>query len=146
MFLAVLLACSTVSSCMGIQGEDEPNQPEGATTNPDEFCDAMGHLIVLLEPTDRSSPAEKKETFDEAAVWFEQARQSAPDPIADDVAIYADAYESYTTYLDESGYSLDVVFSTDEGTDLAIDTSHTLTPGIVDYVTGECALTFGSDG
>ncbi len=133
---------------MGLQGGDEHDGTGtgGASADPAEFCDAMDHLIVLLEPGGPSSPNETKTTFEEAAGWFEQARRSAPEPIAADVAVYADAYREYTRFLDESGYNLDVVFATDEGRDLAIDTSHTLTPQIVDHVTGECGLSFGNDG
>lgn len=143
----LVLVCSSVSACTGLQGGEEHDgtATDGASPDPAEFCDAMSHLIVLLEPGGPSSPAETETTFEEAAGWFEQARQSAPEPIAADVAIYADAYREYTRFLDESGYDLDVVFATDEGHDLAIDTSHTLTPKIVDHVTGDCGLSFGND-
>lgn len=150
LLVTVVLACSTLSACMGIRGGDDDDgndgaAPENASPGPDEFCDAMGHLIVLLEPTESSSPTQTKATFDEAAGWFEHARRSAPEPIAADVVAHADAYETYTRFLDESGYRLDVVFSTAEGTDLAIETSHTLTPSIVEYVTDECGLSFGPE-
>ena len=44
--VAVLLACSTVSACTGLQGGDEHdgNDPAGAAVGPTDFCDAMAHL------------------------------------------------------------------------------------------------------
>ena len=147
LFAMLVLTCSAVSACVGLQGGDDHDGAgtAGASADPAEFCDAMEHLIVLLEPTESSTPSETKATFDEAAVWFEQARTSAPEEIADDVGVYADAFGAYTLFLGEVDYRLDVVFSTDEGRDLAIDTSHTLTPAIVGHVTGECGLSFGNE-
>ena len=52
-----------------------------------------------------------------------------------DVATYASAYDDYVQFLADSGFNLDVVFSTTEGRDLAIETSHTLTVPIVEYTT-----------
>lgn len=144
----LVFACSAVSACVGLQGgeDHEGTGIVAASTGPAEFCDAMAHLIVLLEPGGPSSPDETRATFEEAAGWFAQARRSAPEPIAVDVGVYADAYAVYAGFLEESGYDLNVVFASDEGRDLAIDTSHTLTPKIVDHVTGECGLRFGNDG
>ena len=106
----------------------------------------MEHLIVLLAPDGPTSPSDTETTFTEAGGWFEQARRSAPESISDDVATYATAYEDYVHFLAESGWNLDVVFSTDDGRDLAIETSHTLTAPIVDYTTNECGLTFVEPG
>jgi hypothetical protein len=110
-----------------------------------EFCRAMGHLIVLLAPTDESSPAATRATFAEAAGWFEQANTSAPAEIADDVADYKTAYDDYRRYLGTVDFNLDTVFSTSEGRQLAIDTSHSITPAIVEHVIGECGLSFGDE-
>jgi len=44
-----------------------------------QFCEAMGQLIVLLSPTDATSPDETEATFRSAAVWFQQANRNAPD-------------------------------------------------------------------
>ncbi len=141
----LVTAVSSLTACTGLQGGEphDDGSAESTVASADEFCEAMSHLIVLLEPTDSSSPTETKQTFDEAAVWFEQAGDAAPESIASDVTTYVDAYAEYTQYLDEVGYRLDVVFRTQKGTDLAIDTSHTLTPAIVGYVTNECGLSFG---
>ena len=142
-----LLAAAELSltACTGLQGGEphDDGNAESTAASGDEFCEAMSHLIVLLEPTDSSSPSETQKTFEEATTWFEQAGGAAPESIASDVATYVDAYAVYTQYLDDVGYRLDEVFSTEEGTDLAIDTSHTLTPAIVGYVTDECELSFG---
>jgi hypothetical protein len=135
-----------LNACTGLQGGSEPHDGgsgESTVASGDEFCEAMAHLIVLLEPTDSSSPSETQTTFEEATTWFEQAGEVAPAEIASDVTTYVDAYAEYTQYLEDVDYRLDVVFSTQEGTDLAINTSHTLTPAIVGYVTDECGLSFG---
>lgn len=145
--LALLAAAAlSVTACTGLQGGSEPHDDgsaESTAASGDEFCEAMSHLIVLLEPTDSSSPTETRKTFEEAAIWFEQAGDAAPESITSDVTTYVDAYADYTQYLNDVDYRLDVVFSTQEGTDLAIDTSHTLTPAMVGYVTDECGLSFG---
>ena len=144
--LGALLTTTALSlaSCTGLQG-DEPHDDgdESTAESGDRFCEAMAHLIVLLEPTESSSPTETQKTFEEAAIWFEQAGDAAPASIASDVTAYVDAFAEYTQYLADVDYRLDVVFSTQEGTDLAIDTSHTLTPAIVGHVTDECGLSFG---
>lgn len=108
-----------------------------------EFCESMEHLIVLLAPSGPTSPQDTEAAFTEAAGWFDQARRSAPASISADVATYASAYDDYLQFLAESGFNLDVVFNTNEGRDLAIETSHTLTVPIVEYTTNECGLSFG---
>ena len=112
----------------------------GTPTNPrnGEFCDAMAHLIVLLAPAENSSPDATEATFAEAAGWFEQANSAAPAAIAADFATYKTAYDEYVHYLSTVDFNLDAVFSTSEGKRLAIDTSHTLTPAIVEHVVREC--------
>jgi hypothetical protein len=145
--IALLAAAAlSLTACTGLQGGSEPHDDDSAEStaaSDDEFCEAMSHLIVLLDPTDSSSPSETRTTFEAAAIWFEQAGDAAPQSIASDVLNYVDAFAEYTQYLDDVDYRLDVVFSTQEGTDRAIDTSHTLTPAIVGYVTDECELSFG---
>ena len=103
----------------------------------------MAHLMGLLAPSGPTSPRETKATFDEAATWFEKLEGAAPDELAVDVRAYAAAYDEYAHYLSTVGYNLDAVFATSEGTQLAKDTSHTLTPTIANYVRGTCGLSFG---
>lgn len=109
------------------------------------FCEAMAHLIVLLSPNEVSSPTETEATFIEAAGWFEQANSTAPAAVADDVAAYKAAYDDYVHFLSTVDFNLDAVFSTPEGTQLAIDTSHSLTPAIVQYAIDGCGLSFGDE-
>lgn len=110
-----------------------------------EFCEAMAHLIVLLTPTDDSSPTETKATFTEAAGWFERANTTAPATISADFATYKTAYDEYASYLSTVDFNLDMVFSTQEGRQFAVDTSHSLTPAIVQYAIDECGLSFGDE-
>ncbi len=141
---AAVLALGGVTVACGDSETTSAATAPLADTSAGPFCEAMGQLIVLLEPDDgRTSPAQTKATFTAAAGWFDQAERNAPDSLAADVATYSAAYDKYVHFLSEAGYNLDVVFSTPKGTQLAIDTSHTLTPSIVQYVTGECGLTFG---
>lgn len=141
---AVLVFSLTAAAC----SDDSSTKPtDAATTLPGgQFCDAMGQLIVLLAPSDvPTSPAETEATFAAAAVQFQLASEAVPASIATDFAVYSAAYDEYVHYLSTVGYNLDVVFSTEEGTQLAIDTSHTLTPAIVQYTINECGLSFGEE-
>lgn len=118
----------------------------GAGVDDDPYCEAMGQLIVLLEPSDGpTSPAETEATFTAAAGWFDELKRNAPDLISGDVANYSAAYDEYAHFLSESGFNLDVVFSTPVGQQLAIDISHSLTPSIVEYAIDECGLSFGDE-
>jgi hypothetical protein len=144
----LVLTASALCACTGIQGGSEPVDGETTRTtvaSDDRYCEAMAQLIVLLEPGRSSSPEETRAMFDEAARWFVQAREAAPESIASEVSAYADAYGEFIEYLDEVGYRLEAVFESPEGSDLAVQTSHTLTPAIVDYVRAECGLSFGDD-
>jgi hypothetical protein len=128
----------------GVDTTSRPaRSPEGAAGG--EFCDAMSHLVVLLAPSGPTSPHDTEATFTEAATWFAQADGAAPDELAADFHHYAAAYDEYTHYLSTVGFNLDAVFATPEGEQLAIDTSHTMTPTIVEYVTGTCGLSFGEE-
>jgi hypothetical protein len=140
--------CGTVTAC----GDDNNAATDTTAANGTEadpadggFCEAMAHLIVLLSPTDDSSPRDTEATFTEAAGWFEQANSAAPAIIAGDVAAYKTAYDEYATYLSTVDFNLNTVFSTPEGTQLAIDTSHSLTPAIVEYTIDVCGLSFGDE-
>lgn len=147
-----LALCCTLAAC----GDSDPARPDavattttsnGTAANPTDsgFCEAMAHMIVLLAPTDDSSPDETRATFAEAAGWFEQANTAAPADIADDFAAYKTAYDEYVHFLSTVDFNLDAVFSTPDGEQLAIDTSHTLTPAIVQHVVDRCGLSFGDE-
>ena len=122
-----VVLCATTGAC----GDNEnagtntaaATAATGTAANPTEggFCEAMAHLIVLLSPTD------------------------APAAIAGDVAAYKTAYDEYVRYLSTVDFNLNIVFSTPQGTQLAIDTSHTLTPAIVQYAVDDCGLSFGDE-
>ena len=144
-----VVLCATTGACGDSAGTDTvaATAATGIAATPTDggFCEAMAHLIVLLSPTDDSSPTETKATFTEAAGWFEQANTTAPAAIADDVAAYTTAYDEYASYLGTVDFNLNTVFSTPEGTQLAIDTSHTLTPAIVQYAIDDCGLSFGDE-
>jgi hypothetical protein len=128
----------------GVDTTSQPaRSPEGTTGG--EFCEAMAHLIELLAPSGPTSPHDTEAIFTEAATWFAQADGAAPDVLDADFHNYAAAYDEYTHYLSTVDFNLDAVFATPEGEQLAIDTSHTMTPTIVEYVTGTCGLSFGEE-
>jgi hypothetical protein len=144
--------CTTLAAC-GDANSTNPD-PVAATTPSNgtatnrmdsTFCDAVAHLIELLAPADDMSPDQTRATFAEAAGWFQQANSAAPAAIADDFVAYKTAYDEYVHYLSTVDFDLDRVFSTPEGKQLAIDTSHTLTPAIVEHVIGACGLSFGDE-
>ena len=140
--------CTTATACGdNTNAGADTAAVTGTAANPTDggFCEAMTHLIVLLSPTDDSSPTETEATFTEAARWFEQANNAAPAAIARDVATYKTAHDEYATYLSTVDFNLNTVFSTPAGTQLAIDTSHSLTPAIVEYTIDECGLSFGDE-
>jgi hypothetical protein len=155
--VATAVVALTVAACGGSDGDTDVSgaandvsttmtaerSTESATGG--EFCDAMAHLIILLAPSGRSRPDETEATFVEAATWFQQAERAAPDELAPDVSTYAAAYGEYIDYLSTVGWNLDAVFATPEGKQLAIDTSHTMTPSIVEYAIGTCGLSFGEE-
>jgi hypothetical protein len=141
--IAVVATAWALSACTGIQGGTEPDSADRTVAtgaSDDRFCEAMSHLVVLLEPGGSPSPDETRATFDEAALWFAQAGDTAPGSIRSDVTAYVAAYDDYIEFLGTVGYRLDDVFSTPEGLDLANDTSHTFTPAILRYVTDDCGL------
>lgn len=143
---SALVACGhTNSASPDTVAAATPANGTAAKSAGTAFCEAMSHLIVLLAPTDDSSPDATKAAFAEAAGWFEQANTAAPAAIADDFSAYKTAYDQYVHYLSTVGFNLDAVFSTPEGKHLAIDTSHTLTPAIVQHVVGDCSLSFGDE-
>lgn len=142
--VALVIASGVLIGC----GDSDGSRVAMDTTAPRsdrEFCESMEHLIALLAPSGPTSPQDTEAAFTEAAGWFDQARRSAPASISADVATYASAYDDYVQFLADSGFNLDVVFSTTEGRDLAIETSHTLTVPIVEYATNECGLSFGDE-
>lgn len=141
----IAIAALTLASCSSDDSIESAPSAEATSSPGGGFCDAMSHLIVLLAPTEVSSPSETRSTFEQASTWFEQAARTAPASISDDVAAYGSAYSDYIAFLDDNGYNLNLVFSTDEGRDLAIETSHSLTEPIVEHTITECGLSFGDE-
>jgi hypothetical protein len=141
---ALVIAGGVLIACGDSDGSSEAVDTT-APRSDREFCESMEYLIALLAPSGPTSPQETEAAFTEAAGWFDQARRSAPASISEDVATYESAYDDYVQFLADSGFNLDVVFSTTEGRDLAIETSHTLTVPIVEYTTNECGLSFGDE-
>jgi hypothetical protein len=145
-FVAV---CTTITACGGSDTATKNRQPGAGVAREKTnaaFCEGMGHLIKLLAPKKvRISPAETEAASTETAGWFAHADRNAPAEIAAEFGSYRAAYDEYAHYLSTVGYNLDTVFSTRAGSDLAIATSHTITPAIVQYTETQCGLSFGDE-
>jgi hypothetical protein len=133
----LVAALVAVVGLLAACGDDEP------AANGD-FCDTMEQVTTLLEPnTGSTTPEETQARYDELAMLLDQAEQAAPPAIADDVSTFANAIDDFATALADVDYDLDAMYSTPEGNQLAEDTSHALTPAIIDHLTGPCGLTLG---
>jgi hypothetical protein len=104
----------------------------------------MKQVTTLLEPkTDSPTPAETKARYASLSALLDRATTSAPPMLSSDVAAFATAIRGFATALSKVGYQLDALFKTPKGVKLAADTSHALTPAIVDELTGRCGLDLG---
>ncbi len=131
--LLVALLILTLAGC-------ENNGPDNADA---AFCNAMEQVAALMEPDNGSTPPGVRADFDMVVALLDQAEQSAPAAIRDDVASFAGAIDDYVGALAAVDFDLAAIFSTAEGTQLAEDTSHALTPDIVHHMTGTCGITLG---
>lgn len=148
LLVAFVAVCTTMTACGGSDTATENREPGAGVAREETnsaFCEGMGHLIELLAPQEVSSPAETEAALTESAGWFAQADRNAPAEIAAEFAAYRAANDEYAHYVSTVGYNLDTVFSTRAGTDLAIATSHTLTPAIVEYTETQCGLSFDDE-
>lgn len=149
LLVAFVALCTTMTACGGSDTATQNPEPGAGVAREKTnaaFCEGMGHLIKLLAPQEgRISPAETEAASGEATGWFAQADRNAPAEIATEFAAYRAAYDKWFHYLSTVDYNLDTVFSTRAGTDLAIATSHTITPAIVQYTEKQCGLSFGDE-
>jgi hypothetical protein len=137
-FLAA--ACGGTSGCGGSGG----TSGSATSTNHQTFCRTMKQVTSLLDPnTGSTTPEGTKARYESLSRLLDQAKDSGPPSLADDVATFDTAIHGFATALARVGYQLDAIFKTPEGTKLAADTSHALTPAIVDELTGPCGLDLG---
>ena len=127
----------------GDTGTNSPNNANTATDTDDAFCSAMeGVAARMARDTDTpTQPQALRVDFDEIVTLLDQAQEHAPAALSDDIAIFAAAIDHYVVALADADYDLDVIFSTPEGTRLAEDTSHALTPDVINHMTGPCGIT-----
>ena len=111
----------------------------------DTFCAAMKQVTTRMEPsTGRTdTPAEVQASFGEVVTLLDQAERTAPAEFKGDVARFATAIDDYVAALAAVDFDLDAIFSTPEGAQLAQDTSHALTPDIINHLTGPCGISLG---
>ncbi len=88
-------------------------------------------------------PAELEASFDGVVTLLDQAERTAPPELRGDVTRYAAAIDDYAVALAAVDFDLDAIYSTPAGAQLAQDTSHALTPDIVNYMTGPCGISLG---
>ena len=127
-------------------GDTETNRPDSADIAEDTesaFCSAMEDVAVrMARDTDTPTPPEAlRIDFDEVVTLLDQAEEHAPAAISDDIAAFAAAIDQYVVALAAADYELDVIYSTPEGTRLAEDASHALTPDVITHMTGPCGIT-----
>ena len=143
--LTAALVTLALMGC-GDTGANSPNNANTAntTTDTDEaFCSAMeGVAARMARDTDTpTQPQALRVDFDEVVTLLDQAEEHAPEALSDDIATFAAAIDHYVVALADADYDLDVIFSTPEGTRLAEDTSHALTPDVINHMTGPCGIT-----
>lgn len=140
--LSAVLVTLAFAGC-GDTGTNRPNSANIATDADDAFCSAMeGVALRMARDTNTPTPPHAlRIDFDEVVTLLDQAEEHAPAAISDDVAAFAAAIDHYVVALADADYDLDVIFSTPEGTRLAEDTSHALTPDVINHMTGPCGIT-----
>lgn len=108
------------------------------------FCEPMEEATILLEPhTGSTTPDGTRARYDKVSSVLDAAQQAAPTAIAADVAGFAAAINRFASALATVDYDIDALYNTPDGVQLAEDTSHALTPAIVEHLTGPCGLTVG---
>ena len=127
-------------------GDTGTNRPDSATieTDIDEtFCSAMEGVAARMARNTESitPPNALRSDFNEIVTLLDQAEEHAPAAIRDDITALATAIDHYVVALADADYNLDVIFSTPEGTRLAENTSHALTPDVINHMTGPCGIT-----
>jgi hypothetical protein len=116
----------------------------GGTDTEDAFCPVMEQVATRMAPSaEPTPPAEVETSFGEVVTLLDQAERTAPSELRGDVTRYAAAIDDYVVALAAVDFDLDAIFSTPEGAQLAQDTSHALTPEIVNYMTGPCGISLG---
>jgi hypothetical protein len=104
----------------------------------------MKQVTGLLEPkTESPTRQDTRARYESLATLLDQAQKSAPAALTDDLATFATAIHGFATALAKVDYQLDAVFKTPTGVKLAADTSHALTPAIVNELTGPCGIDLG---
>jgi len=110
----------------------------------DAFCAAMEQVATRMEPrTEPTPPGEVEASFGEVITLLDQAERTAPSELAGDVAHFATNVDDYVAALAAVDFDLEAIFSTPEGAQLAQDTSHALTPDIINHMTGPCGVSLG---
>ncbi len=137
--LAVALVVLAAAGC-GDTGTDVPDNAD-MTADADAFCSAMEGVAVRMAPDAGTPPRRLREDFDEVVALLDQAEEHAPTTISEEITAFAAAIDQYVIALADADYDLGVIFSTPEGTRLAEDASHALTPAVVDHMTGPCGIT-----
>ncbi len=136
--LAATLLTLTLLAC-GDSGDSD-----GDGDGEDAFCAAMEQVTTRMEPnTGPTPPGEVEANFDEVVTLLDQAEGTAPSELSGDVARFATAIDDYVAALVAVDFDLDAIFATPEGAQLAQDTSHALTPDIINHMTGPCGIILG---
>lgn len=133
---AIIVVTACVAALLTACGADASSAPD------DSFCDTMERATTLLQPeTGSATPETTRVRYDDLTSVLGDAQQQAPTPIAADVAAFAKAVERFELALAAVDYDIDDLFSTPTGVQLGEQTSHAMTPAVIEHLTRTCGLT-----
>jgi hypothetical protein len=97
--------------------------------------------MARLEPeTAPRTPSARQTQYVQLAALLDQAQGAVPQRLHDDLARFTLAIDAFAAALAKVDYNLDAIYSTPNGVRLAADTSHALSPRLVEQITGPCGL------
>lgn len=130
--LAACCVIALVTAC----GADEPVAVRS-------FCDSMERITELLEPqTALPTRQDTRERYVEVVAVLDAAQRDAPAALKADVTTFATAIDRFTAALAALDHDIDALFRTRAGVQLGEETSHALTPAIVEHLSSSCELAF----
>ena len=140
--LSAALVTLAFTGC-GDSGTNRPNSADVANDAEIAFCSALEGVAARMAPgTDTPTPPDAlRVEFGELVTLLDEAEEHAPAAISNDITAFAVAIDHYVVALADADYNLDVIYSTPEGTRLAEDTSHALTPDVINHMIGPCGIT-----
>ena len=117
--------------------------PTAEAPQAERTCDDWRQIVQLLTPDLDEEPADVRRTWEAMLPLLhavEEEESSAE--LAADVERFTGALRRYAAHLETIDYDLDTLFETRRGKKLAVETSHALTPVIVEHLQKDCEISF----